>query len=450
MKENSNRLIAGADSVNITPKGSLYLAGYPFVERMSTGVHDPLLSTALFLSNGTESVIFIANDVIFVGKETVARVRSRVSRQTGVPEKNIMVTATHTHSGPSTVTFTAGTQDPLLPAINLDYVHYMEEGMFNAACNAVDKAVGAEIGLAVADATGVGTNRHNPLGPSDLEVPVLLVRNLFDKTPICCMLVCSMHPTVLHEDSILYSGDFPGLAKLIIQEELLGDACPVLYHIGAAGNQSPRHITKENTFKEARRIGNVLAQAVIQVISSIEYQNDVSIQSFQHFIELPKRIFPGIDEAKKQLEHSAQQLKTSRMMKASRQEVRTAEVNWFGAVECLHLAELSEKKALGHVYQTCLPAEIQVIKIGPWSFVGWPGEVFVEYALAVKEKYENAFIITLANGELQGYIVTKSAFEQGGYEASNAMFDYTSGEMFVAETLDILKTIHHDASVSRS
>ena len=449
MKENIDSLIAGADSVNITPRGSLYLAGYPFVERMSAGVHDPLLSTALFLSTGSERVIFIANDVIFVGKETVARVRRRVSQQTGVPERNIMVTATHTHSGPSTVTFTAGTQDPLLPAINTDYVHFMEEGMIAAACNAVDKAVPAEIGLVVADATGIGTNRHDPLGASDMEVPVLLVRNSLDKNPIACMVVCSMHPTVLHEDSVLYSGDFPGLAKTIIQKDCLGDACPILYHIGAAGNQSPRHITKENTFREAKRIGEILAQAVIKAIKNIEYDNEVSIDLFQHFIDLPRRKFPDAKDAKTQLDRAAKTLEELRKTGATRQAVRTAEVNWFGAVESLHLAELSKNNALADVYRNCLPAEIQVIKIGSWSFVGWPGEVFVEYALAVKAEYKDAFIITLANGELQGYIVTKEAFEQGGYEASNAIFDYTSGEMFVAETLDILKTIHHDESVSR-
>ena len=53
-----------------------------------------------------------------------------------------------------------------------------------------------------------------------------------------------------------------------------------------------------------------------------------------------------------------------------------------------------------------MPAEVQVISVGPWNFVGWPGEVFVEYDLMVKEQAENTFVIGLANGELQGYVVT--------------------------------------------
>jgi hypothetical protein len=39
---------------------------------------------------------------------------------------------------------------------------------------------------------------------------------------------------------------------------------------------------------------------------------------------------------------------------------------------------------------------------------------------------------------MQGYIVTKEAFDEGGYEASNAMFNYETGEIFVDKTLEIL------------
>ena len=99
---------------------------------------------------------------------------------------------------------------------------------------------------------------------------------------------------------------------------------------------------------------------------------------------------------------------------------------------------MSESNALESVYNGCEPAEIQLIRIGNWSFVAWPGEIFIEYALQLKEQYRNAFVITMANGELQGYIVTKEAAAQGGYEASNAIFDYSSGDLLVTTTLRAL------------
>ena len=79
--ENSNKkttgLKAGAAFINITPKTPQFLFGYPFVERTSTGVHDWLLSSALYLSDSHEQVIFIANDLIYVSKASVSRIRKR-------------------------------------------------------------------------------------------------------------------------------------------------------------------------------------------------------------------------------------------------------------------------------------------------------------------------------------------------------------------------------------
>jgi neutral ceramidase len=441
MKEDKNQLIAGASSMNITPKGSLHLAGYPFTQRFSTGVHDPLLSSALYLSDKKTATLFIANDLIFVGKASVLRVRKSTTSRTGIPSSNILVSASHTHSGPSTVKFTAGSKDPLLPEVDMSYVEFMEERMITAGVQAFQNAQPAEIGLTVADATGIGTNRHHSSGPSDLEVPVLVVRNKNNKQYIACMLVCCMHPTVLHEDSKLYSGDFPGIAREIIQKEILKSNCPVLYNTGPAGNQSPRHVTYENTFQEARRLANILAKGVEKVVNQIEFLSDLTITCLNHSVDLPAKKFPGNKEVELHLEKAVHKLEDLKKRKADRRVIRTAEVNWFGALELSHLVKLSKVGALESVYKTCSPAEIQLIKIGPWTFIGWPGEIFVEYGLEIKNKKKNVFIITLANGELQGYIVTKEAAEEGGYEASNGIFDYKSGEVLVSETLHLLNNL---------
>ena len=45
-------LTAGSATADITPDRPQFLFGYPHVRRYSTGVHDPLLSSALFLSDG--------------------------------------------------------------------------------------------------------------------------------------------------------------------------------------------------------------------------------------------------------------------------------------------------------------------------------------------------------------------------------------------------------------
>jgi hypothetical protein len=149
-----------------------------------------------------------------------------------------------------------------------------------------------------------------------------------------------------------------------------------------------------------------------------------------------------VSQAEKNLSLAVQRLNTLRKQNASSQQIRTAECDWFGAEETLALAKAAQDGYLESVYQSCLPAEIQIFKIGNWSFIAWPGEQFVEYSLAVKQKDRNAFVISLANGELQGYIVTQEAEKEAGYEASNALFEYKSGDILVEQTLDMLKTLN--------
>ncbi|MBN1554077.1 MAG: neutral/alkaline non-lysosomal ceramidase N-terminal domain-containing protein [Phycisphaerae bacterium] len=438
MKMN-NQLQAGAAAVDITPKTSLFLHGYPHVKRYSTGVHDPLMSSALYLTDGSNGVMFIANDILLISKDLAARARKRVAEATNIPADHILVSVTHTHSGPITVDYISNEGDPVVPKADADYLRFFEDGIVEAGVQAYQSAQPAEVGLGYADGGATGTNRRDPNGPSDPQVPVLAVRKRDDKTMIALMLVCSMHPTVLHEDSTRISGDFPGLARQYLQNNVVGENCPVLHHTGPAGNQSPRRVVTANTFDEARRLGEALGTSVAEAIRDISYISESPIHACQDFIELPRRPFPPVEEAERNVRAAVERLEQLRNTDAPRAEVRTAECDWYGAEETLTLARAEAQGRLQAVASACMPAEVLVLRVGPWSFAGWQGEVFVEYALAVKTKHADTFVISLANGELQGYIVTPEAAAEGGYEASNALFAPESGDLFVEKTDQLLQ-----------
>jgi len=434
-------LVAGAATTNITPLDPHFLFGYPHVERISEGVNDWLLSSALYLANGTNQILFISNDIIYINKASTARIRKEVFQKTGIPSCNIMISATHTHSGPITTDILSSLNDPVVPKVDIKYVHYMEDKIIESACNAFQNATSAKAGFLLADGTGVGTNRHSPTGPLDMEVPALVIKKTNNEF-VACLLVCNMHPTILHENSKLYSGDFPAYAKEILQKKYLGCECPVIYFTGAAGNQSPRHVTKENTFEEAHRIGNIIAKAVgTKINEGLEYSSEVSILSLQKMVNLPKRQFPKLEFAEKNQKKCLERFEFLKKTSDNAPQIRTAEVDWFGSEELLSLTKLSEEGALEKVYKSCLPAEIQIFKIGSLCFVAWPGEIFIEYELELKKKRDNIFLMTLSNGELQGYMATKEAVDKGYYEASNSLFQYSAGNILVNETLNLLKTI---------
>jgi neutral ceramidase len=430
--------MAGAATLDITPSGSVFLYGYPHVPRYSTGVHDPLECAALYLRHGDGAALFLAHDVIYFTKAFVTEVRRRITERTGLPGDAILISATHTHSGPIMADHLSNAADAVLPKVDGAYLAWLSDRIVHAAETAVKSAVPAELGLAVARAAGVGTNRHDPAGPADADVPVLVARGASDKLPIGCMLVYAMHPTVLHEDSTLISADFPFFTRQVLRASLLPPECPILYHNGASGNQSPRHVTKANTFAEARRLGENLGRAVAAVIPTIQYRRDIPLRARQRMIDVESRTFPTVAEAAETVRRTQETFTRLQREGAPRTAVRTAECDVFGAEETAELARAAGDGRLAAAIASCQPAEIQLIEVGPWKFVAWPGEFFVEYALAVREATPGTFVITLANGELQGYIVTAEAAAKGVYESTNAIFSPSNGRRFVEATLALI------------
>ena len=439
-------LRVGAATVDISPQKPQFLFGYPHVERYSSGIHDPIQSNALYLrcesAEGrlTGEAMFIANDIIFVDKQITHEVRTRIQRQTGISPSSIMVSATHTHSAPVIVDYASNRDDPVVPAADPAYRQFLIDSIVRAGVTAAERAVPASLGFGVTQVEGVGTNRRDPHGPADHEVPIVVVRD-HNNRPLACMLVYSMHPTVLHQDSTLVSADFPAFARRYLCSRAFGGPIPVIYHTGTAGNQSPRHVTRANTFAEAERLGSLLGEAVQRALPRLTYHSSVHIQVAQELVDLPRRDFPDPGLAQQMRDDAAERLEELRRREAARQEIRTAETDLFGADEVLTLARAARQGVLEPFYQRCLPAEVQVIAVGPHRYVGWAGELFVEYGLELKQRAAGAFGITMANGELQGYVVTEQAAAEGGYEASNALFSWRSGPLLLDAALRALKRV---------
>jgi len=431
---------AGAAVVDITPVGSIFLFGYPHVPRQSTGVHDPLECAAFYVRGGSGEALFIANDLIYFSRDFAMDVRRRISAVTRLPVDAIMITATHTHSGPVMTDNLSNFADSVVPKADPAYLSWAAGQMVVAARAAVERAEPAELGLAVASVNGIGTNRHDPTGPADPQVPVLMARSLTHHRPIACMVIYGMHPTVLHEDSTVVSADFPGFTRRWLRGHVLPEGCPVLYHLGAGGDQSPRHVTRANTLAEAQRIGESLGRQIEAAIDGLVFFGPVDVlDTCRALVPVEPRNFPAVEEAQDALRAARRRYEELRATDTARQEVRSAECDVFGAEKTAFFAQAGADGRLATAFSSASPAEIQLIRLGPWTFVGWPGEFFVEYALALKQQAsEGTYLVTLANGELQGYVATPAAIARGYYEASNAIFSVRNGTAFVEATLALI------------
>ena len=95
------------------------------------------------------------------GEEVVVKIqrpgiRRRVARASGVPEEAILLSATHTHSGPNTVDQVSNAADAVVPPVDRAYLAWLVERVVETALAAIRQAQPAEIGFAKARAEGVG------------------------------------------------------------------------------------------------------------------------------------------------------------------------------------------------------------------------------------------------------------------------------------------------------
>jgi len=74
--------------------------GGTYYVRVSQGMLDPLMATALAIDNGKDCVVFVSLDFIHTPGSVVRRVRERVKKELpDLPPEKLLFNATHTHNG---------------------------------------------------------------------------------------------------------------------------------------------------------------------------------------------------------------------------------------------------------------------------------------------------------------------------------------------------------------
>jgi len=433
-------LRAGATTIDISPPRPTALYGYPHVQRVSTGIHDPLLATVIILQSEDATLVLGALDLLMIEPTDARQLRRAVARAAGCDEAGVLISCTHTHSGPVTSQLLDWAGDPAVPPPDPGYLEFVQTQMEVATAEAMAAAVPAELAWTTADATGVGGNRLRDDGVTDPECGLLAVRNAASREMLAMAAIYGMHPTVLHEDSTLVSADFPYYTRRHIQEHV-GRAIPIAYHTAPCGNQSPRRFVAAQTFDEAERLGRRLGAAVVGALDGLSpdaWHGDIELDACLREVDLPRNRIRPLVEAQDLLAQYAACYERLKHQGAPRVEVRTAQCAVFGAEGTVALARAQADGRLDEKLAAYPPTEVQLLRVGDLDLVGLPGECFTEYGLEIKRRAAcRTLVIGLANGDLQGYIVTPEAVSAGGYEATGAVFAAESGNVLVSAALEM-------------
>jgi hypothetical protein len=195
-----------------TPLGAP-LMGYAARSGGAVGVHDPLYARALLLRS-RDSVLWLSLDVCLVTPAQARELREAAAARLGLARERVLVTCTHTHSGPETGDSAASPKAP----------GGAWRGIRAAALEAGAGAAGAlrpaRLGLGSAPVS-IGRNRRRADGPVERRVQLFRLGDAGGE-PLALIYALGCHPTALGHDNLAYSADWPGAASRALERRFPG------------------------------------------------------------------------------------------------------------------------------------------------------------------------------------------------------------------------------------
>lgn len=413
-------LKAGAARISIVPPFPTMMGGFYDRTKHFEGVHDDIFARALAIDNGTTKLVIIGSELRSVDAELTRLVRDGIKQATGIPESNVLVCCTHNHSGPSYHQLTEIGKDDVEPSLK----RFLAKQFTDVALDACRSMVPVRIGFGAGQLVGLTRNRQQKNDLIDSQVGVIRVEALQGRKTIATLFNFTGHPVTIGSDNLLLSGEYPGVASRSV-ENLLGGVAIATQ--GACGDITVNR--NGEPFQEIERIGRVVAGEVIKVSGLIRMKEDLVLKSASHFLTLPARETPSVEEAKVALEKGKATLESVKQSQAPATAVELQQDK--NRVLSIAVRKAEAIAADPSKRETELKAEVQVLQIGDVLLGTIPGEIFVEYGLELRSRAKqdtglSFCLVGYANGYI-GYIVTPRAMETGGYEASMTRVQVNAG-----------------------
>jgi len=436
-------LKGGCAKVNITPPLGIPLIGS--YGKPSDDILDELYAKSLVLNDGRTTIAIVSVDLLYSPLEEITNpIRKIVKEKIGIPEQNVFICATHTHSGPEVFTRSKLRPKQKVPQSEIDQ-SYLQTLIRKTASSVMlayknmqdsSRKAGAQVKIGAAkgqipeilynrrpknndgsvkmaftlgpevtstkkietDAEGnvkvtftlPDEEEELDFGPIDPEVCVLRVEDM-DGGIVGSVVNFGCHPVCIYPYlSTTISADYPAYTTQVV-EQVEGGIC--LFALGLAGNTVPI----QRGVKPREQIGKALGGEALRRLQFVPTAGDVTLKALKKEIRFPVKTASSSDKTRD-----------------------VDETNY-------------------------ITTEIQVLRLGDIYILGLPGEILVEVGLEIKRKagLEKLFVISLSNDAI-GYVCHSQAYEEGGYEpVSGTNLAKGAGEIMIKEALDIINQIKH-------
>jgi hypothetical protein len=209
------------------------------------------------LCSDTSTFVWITVDnVAFLVTETYP-IRLEVAKLCGTVPSDVMVSFSHTHSGPE---------------VDAGCIKLVTEKAVSAVMRCLKSLEPASIGWGLVSADASINRRAEGVskasisgskdGPVDHRVGILRVNDSDDRS-LAVLIRYSAHGTVLKGDNLLISADWPGALRNQLRRAL---RCPVMVANGSAGDSNPRW---RGSPDDLGRVAETIAMPVLKSFDSV-------------------------------------------------------------------------------------------------------------------------------------------------------------------------------------
>lgn len=440
----TSELRAGISEIELEPEIGLMTAnGAP----VANGFLTPLYAKALVLANKEDEVAIVTLDLMGIDRSDAIWATELAEKRSGVPAHAIMLTCSHTHVAPDTITTLHTRKKEFDPLFDEETkvrqracIDMVVESIVEAVCVAKARLQDASIGVITADLPWLTFNRRRhtrnygvwthfmripqnqarcPEGPIDPELGLFVVRGS-DLKPVGMVWNFSGHNSFNFGDQ--YSADISHTVQVAIDERI-GEHVPCLYTPGCGGNTNyydfEKHPRSEIT-EGLQKATEGIASAIVAV-----YRDACTLPEVKLGARKAELFFAQRDVSRN-------------WRKAEIHAKRPAWDDYAPKEVARFQAEAREKVT----YQS----DVIALRLGEAAVVGLPGEVFVEFGLMIKERspFRRTYVAAYSN-DYAGYVATRRAFIGGSYEvwpALNARIGREGGDLMVDKAVELLEELY--------
>lgn len=443
--QDSKPLRAGAAAVDIAPQQYPVRVNGGFLEANATKLADPIFAKAVVLDDGATKLAIVVVDSCMMPRELIDEAKKLAAGKVGIPEERILVSATHTHTAPSSM-------EALGCRVDEKYAQFLPGKIAEAIEQAAGRLEPARVGWGVIDdpehthcrrwirrpdrmiedpfgVRSVRANMHPgyenpdaiaPSGPVDPGLTVLSVQAK-DGRPIAALANYSMHYFGSTPVSADYYGRFAAALAKRVGAEKVDPPFVGMMSQGTSGDQMWMDYGRPQNSPGIDRYAEEVAEVASEAYKRIEYRESAHLSMSEAKLKLRRRT---PDEAR---------LAWARRMideMKGREVAKTIPEVY--ALEAVFLHDEPEREL-----------KLQAIGIGDLGITAIPDEVFALTGLKLKafSPFPATMNIELANGS-EGYIPPPEQHALGGYTtwpARTAGLEVEAEPKIVEEVLKLLE-----------